>query len=211
MEVVSIKGQARDTFGKGPNKVLRDGGRIPAVLYSKENVVHFSTTHKEIKSLIYTPDFKKAEIEIDGKNHACIIQDIDFHPVTDAIVHVDFLELVDSLPVRTEVPVRFVGTSPGVKEGGILIQTMRKVKIKCLPKDLVEELIVDISDLELGKATRVSNITVPNGVEIMSDAGTPVANVEVPRALKADDEELDEMVVEGDEGAEATEEATEEA
>ncbi len=187
MQVVSVKGQSRTNFGKSANKVLRREGMIPAVLYSKDKVVHFSTTHKEVKSLVYTPDFKKASINVEGSEYTCLLQDITFHPVTDEITHIDFLQLVDAIPVKTEVPVKFEGVSPGVKEGGKLIQTMRKIKIKCLPKDLIGELVIDITDLELGKATRVSNIAVPEGIEILSNAATPVANVEVPRALKSED------------------------
>jgi len=207
MEVVSVNGQSRTVFGKSANKALRKEGMIPGVLYSKGNVVHFSTTHKDLKPIVYTPEFKKAAISVDGTTYNCLLQDIIFHPVTDEIVHIDFVQMVDNMPLRTEVPVKFEGVSPGVKEGGKLIQTMRKVKIKCLPKNLVGELVVDISELELGKSIRVGKIDIPDGVEIMSNPSTPVANVEVPRALKSEEAAEAAAGVEAAEAAEGGEEA----
>jgi len=201
MDIVQINVEARADLGKKAAKAIRKAGKIPAVLYSKKNgVSHFTTTVGDVKSMVYTPDFKLAEISIDGKSRKALLKDIVFHPVTDAIQHIDFLELVEGHPVKAEIPVKFKGVSPGVKSGGKLIRTLRTVKVKTTPEALVDNLFVSIEELELGSAVRVKDIETPEGVEIMVDGAMPVANVEVPRALKSADA--------AEEGAEA---ATDEA
>ncbi len=188
METVNVTIQPRTETGKKANHQIRKDGRIPAVLYGKDSNHIFTTTHKEVKSLIYTANFKLASIEIDGASHNAIVKDIQFHPVTDQIMHIDFVKLIDNHPVKVEVPIRFKGTSPGVKEGGKLIQSMRKVKIKATPENLVDELVADISGVMLGQAIRINELEIGEGIEILSPANTPVASVEVPRALKTEDE-----------------------
>lgn len=206
MEVVSIKAESRSEFGKKANKQLRKEGSIPAVLYGKDGNVAFKTKHNDVKHLIYTPDFKLASIEIDGSTHKAFIKEIQFHPVTDAIQHIDFLKLIDGVKVNVEVPVRFKGVSPGIKAGGKLIQSMRKVKIKAMPDQLVDELIADISEVELGDAIRVRDLVLADGLEVMTEPSIPVASVEVPRVLKTADEDAEAAeTAEGAEGAETTE------
>jgi len=200
MEVIQINVEARESLGKKSSTAVRATGRIPAVIYSKKNgVSHFTTTHGDVKKMVYTPEFKLAEINLNGEVKKAIIKDIDFHPVTDEIVHMDFLELVEGHPVIADIPVNFTGVSPGVKEGGKLIRTLRKVTVKTTPEKLVDNLFVSIEELELGSAVRVRDIETPEGIAIMVDGATPIANVEVPRALKGGDDE--------EEGTEATGEA----
>lgn len=200
METVNVTIQPRTETGKKANHQIRKDGKIPAVLYGKDSNHIFTTTHKDVKALIYTPNFKLASIDIDGASHNAIIKDIQFHPVTDQIMHIDFVKLIDNHPVKVEVPIRFKGTSPGVKEGGKLIQSMRKVKIKATPENLVDELIADISGVMLGQAIRIHELEIGEGIEILSPANTPVASVEVPRALKTE-EEAAEAAGEGGETA----------
>ena len=138
-----------------------------------------------VKNLIYTPDFKIAELTIDGKPYRAILKAAQFHPVSDALLHVDFLRLIEKTPIKVEVPLRFKGVSPGVKVGGKLIQQVRKIKIKTTPEYLVDELKADISSLELGQALRMKEVIVPKGIEILNNMATPVALIEIPRALKA--------------------------
>ena len=183
MNTVSIKAESRDTNVKAAQ--IRNNGQIPCVIYGGDILEHFSTTHNDIKPLIFTPDLKVAEIELGGKKHKCIVKDIQWHPVTDNIEHIDFLALEDGRKIKVEVPVRFKGASPGVKVGGKLLQSMRKVKVKLDPKDLVDELFIDISNLELGAAVRVKDIELNDNIELMVNAQIPVAVVEVPRALKS--------------------------
>jgi len=185
MEIVAIKGQVRSDVGKKSSKAVRKEGLVPCVLYGTKEVIHFTVNPKSVKDLIYTPDFKLAEIDIDGTVYRTILKDTQFHPVSDAIVHLDFLALVEGHKVKIEVPVRFKGVSPGIKLGGKLQQNLRRVKIKSTPEQMVGDLTLDISELELGSAIRVRDIAAIDGIEIMSPAGTPVASVEIPRALKS--------------------------
>ncbi len=204
METVNVTVQSRTETGKKANNAMRKEGRIPAVLYGKDNNFIFSTTHNEVKSLVYTPNFKLAKLDIDGTSHTAIIKDIQFHPVTEQILHIDFVKLIENQPIKVEIPIRFRGKSPGVKEGGQLIQSMRKVIIKATPENLVDELIADISHVQLGSAIRVKELEIGEGIEVLSPENTPVASVNVPRALKTEEEEALE-VAEGEEGAEAAE------
>ena len=211
MNVVAIKAEPRDINVKA--SVVRKDGRIPAVLYGGDEIVHFSTTHNDVKAAIYTPDFKITELEIDGKNYKSIVKDIQFHPVTDDIMHIDFLTIEDGRKVKVEIPVRFKGTSPGVKTGGKLIQSMRKVKVKVDPANLVDELFIDISELQLGSSVRVKDIVLADGMELMVNPAIPVAGVEVPRALKSAEAAAEDAVpgaaAEGEGDAEGGEEAAE--
>jgi large subunit ribosomal protein L25 len=185
MTSVEIQGSIRADFGKKGSKTDRNNGNIPAVMYGGNEVIHFTVTQAAVKHLIYTPDFKIADLEIDGKHYKAILKAVQFEPVTDEILHIDFLRLIDKTPIKVEVPLRFKGVSPGVKVGGKLIQQLRKIKIKTTPEFLVDELKADISKLELGQALRVREVIIPNGVEIINNPATPVALIEIPRALKA--------------------------
>lgn len=185
MQTIKITGKARETVGKKGTKSVRKAGRIPCVIYGGGgDNTYFSTTHNEVKNLIYTPDFKIAEIEVDGNVQRCILKEVQFHPVKENILHIDFLQLQDGRPVKLEVPVRFKGSSPGVKLGGALQQSLRRVKIKTVPEKMVDELLGDISSLELGQAIRVRDLEIPEGIQVENALGIPVATVEVPRALR---------------------------
>ena len=198
MQTIKVAGNARPAVGKKATKAVRNEGRIPCVIYGDAENIHFSTTHKDVKNLIYTPDFKVAEIDVDGTTHRCILKDAQFHPVKETILHLDFLKLEDGKSVLLEVPVRFKGTSPGVKLGGALQQSLRRVKIRTTPENMVDELQGDISGLGLGEAIRVRDLELPEGVVITNAPAIPVATVEVPRALRgknapgAEDEEGEE-------------------
>lgn len=185
MQVVTVSTEPRTETGKKASSALRKEGKIPAVVYSVNGVEAFTTTHKSVKPLVYTPDFKVAELEINGTVKRALIKDIDFHPVTDEIMHMDFIELVDNHPVKASLPVKFRGQSPGVKSGGKLIPNLRTVKVKTTPKNLVDSLYVDISSLELGQSVRVRDIETPEGITLDVDGATPVAIVEIPRALRS--------------------------
>lgn len=185
MEAVTVSGQIRTDLGKKATKAIRNAGQVPAVLYSKDKTIHFATTSKAVKSLIYTPKFKVAEVDVEGKTYRAIVKDIQFDPVSDDIVHLDFLHLVEGHPVKLEVPVRFNGTAPGMRAGGKLLRLMRVIKIKTTPEKMVNELSLDITSLELGQSIRVRDIVPVEGVEIMSPAGAPVGIIEVPRALRS--------------------------
>ncbi len=185
MQVVTISGTPRESLGKKSTKADRAAGLIPCVLYGGDEIYHFTTTAIQVRSLVYTPDFKLADIEMDGKSFKAIVKEVQFHPVTDAILHIDFLRLIDERPVKVQVPVRFFGNSPGLKVGGKLIQNVRRIKIKATPEHLVDELKLDISSLDLGQSIRVRDIEVNDNIEVMMPGGTPVGTIEIPRALRS--------------------------
>lgn len=185
MQTVSLEVKPRKETGKKSTKVVRAEGGIPCVMYGGKEVFHFSTTPKAVKGLVYTPDFKVATVELDGVTHKCVVRDVQFHPVSERIMHMDFLRLVEGTEINVEVPVRFKGDSPGVKIGGKLMQNLRRVKVKTTPENLVDQVMLDISNVELGQAIRVRDIEIPEGVVIMNSPSIPVASVEVPRALRS--------------------------
>ncbi len=185
MEVFTVAGEVRDNLGKKGATDTRRAGRIPCILYGGDSNVAFSTTFKELKDLIYTPDFRLADIQVDGQSYRAIVKEVQFHPLTDEVVHVDFLRLIEKRPVKVEIPIRFKGNSPGVKAGGKLIQLVRRVKIKTTPENLVDEVVLDISELELGQSIRIRDIEVNENIEILNSPGIPVGMIEIPRALRS--------------------------
>lgn len=185
MQTVAIEGKVRSAFGKKASKATRKEGLVPCVAYGKDKVIHFSATPKSFKTLIYTPDFKVAELNIDGETYRAIVKDSQFHPVTDALLHMDFLLLIEGNPIVTDIPVRTVGVAPGVKLGGKLMQSTRRLKIKTTPKNLVDHLTVDISTLDLGKSVRVRDVNVVEGIQVLTSPGIPLVGVEIPRALRS--------------------------
>jgi len=205
MNTIAFSAEKRTGTGKKATKAVRASGQIPCVLYGGDTNIQFATTHKDVKGLIYTPDFNIAEITIDGTPHKCIIKDAQYHPVTESIIHLDFLKLEEGRTVKVEVPVRFKGVSPGVKLGGKMQQTLRRVKIKTTPENIVDSLFADISELSLGDSARVRDLEVPDGIEVMNSPGIPVVSVEVPRALKGGENEEEEGTEEGTEGGEGAE------
>ena len=209
METYPFQVEARDSSVNA--KQIRKSGKIPAVLYGPDINESFTVTHNEVKKLIFTPDFRIGEVEVGGGKHQCIVKDIQWHPVTDEIIHIDFLALKDGTKVKVEIPVKFKGVSPGIKSGGALVQTMRRVKVKLDPKDLIDELFIDISELELGDAVRVRDIELPDNIELMVNDAVPVATVEVPRALRsatAEEEAAEEGATTEESGEAPKEEAS---
>ena len=185
METIAITGQSRTGLGKKPSKDLRNDGRIPCVLYGGQDVVHFSVTLNDVKTLIYTPDFRVANLTVDGATYRCIVKDYQLHPLTSQLTHIDFLSLVEGQKVKLEVPVRTKGVSPGVKLGGKLQIKLRRAKVKTLPEQMVTELFIDITSMDLGHSLRVRDIIVPEGIELLNAPSIPVVTIEIPRALRS--------------------------
>ena len=185
MNTVSIAAEARVETGKTGVKAVRASGLIPSIVYGNSDPKVIAVSLKDVRPLVYTPDFKIAELTMDGKTQKCILKDYQTHPTTEEILHIDFLRLNDDVPVKVDIPVRFKGTSPGVKVGGKLIQQMRKITIKALPKNLKDEIRVDISHLELGGVLRVRDIEADDSIEIFANPANPLATIEIPRALKS--------------------------
>jgi large subunit ribosomal protein L25 len=185
MEVIVINGEPRAELGKKGTKAVRNESSIPCVLYGPGVSEHFSTEITNVRHLIYTPDFKVAEVKLNGQSHRCIVKDVQYHPVSEKIMHIDFLRLTEGHTVKVEVPLRLTGTSVGVKNGGKMQQKMRRVKIKTTPDTLITELLLDVTNLNMGQSLRVRDINPPQNVEIMNAPGTPVATIEIPRALRS--------------------------
>lgn len=210
MESVQVSGQLRTDLGKKASKNIRREGNVPAVLYGIGGPVHFTIKPLSVRDLIYSPEFKLAELEVDGKTYKAIVKDYQFHPVTDNLLHIDFLALQDGHPIKVQVPIVFEGVSPGVRNGGKLQVAVRRAKIKATPENLVDKLVLDISELKLGSAIRIRDIQPREGVEIMNPGGTPVATVEVPRALRSAASAAEKAGASAEAEGESEEEATEE-
>lgn len=185
MKSIAITGNTRNSLGKKSSKLIRREGQVPCVIYGGGENVHFTAERMGFKHLVYTPDFKVAEITVDGNVHKCIVKAIQFHPVTDEIMHIDFLKLIDGTKMKVEIPIRFKGVAPGTKAGGKLTQKLRRVKVKTTPEYLTDELFVDINELQLGFSVKVKDIELKEGMELETSPGIPVASVEVPRALRS--------------------------
>ena len=185
MQSITMVGSQRETVGKAQSKVLLNAAKVSCVLYGGENTIHFSADSLAFKKLVYTPNVYTATIELGGKTYTAILQDIQFDPVTDKILHVDFYQLHKDKEITLEVPIQIVGTAPGVMAGGTLRIVNRKLKVKALPDNLPDFVPVDISWMEMGNRFYVTKIAQEN-YKIMHPDNTVVCQVRVSRAaLKA--------------------------
>ena len=185
MQSITIVGSQRESVGKAASKALRNAGKVPCVLYGGDNTIHFSADSLAFKKLVYTPNVYTATIELEGKTYTAILQDIQFDPVTDKILHVDFYQLHKDREITLAVPIKVVGTAPGVMAGGSLRIVNRKLKVKALPDNLPDFVPVDISWMEMGNRFYVTKIAQEN-YKIMHPDNTVVCQVRVSRAaLKA--------------------------
>ena len=184
MQSITIVGSQRESVGKA-SKALRNAGKVPCVLYGGDNTIHFSADALAFKNLVYTPNVYTATIELGGKTYTAILQDIQFDPVTDKIIHVDFYQLHKDKEITLAVPIQIVGTAPGVIAGGTLRVVNRKLKVKSLPDNLPDFVPIDISWMEMGNRFYVTKIK-QDKYKIMHPDNTVVCQVRVSRAaLKA--------------------------
>ncbi|EMY3483835.1 50S ribosomal protein L25/general stress protein Ctc [Flavobacterium psychrophilum] len=182
MKSITIKGSERESVGKVATKALRNAGAVPCVLYGGDQPVHFSADERAFKSLVYTPNAHTVVIEVEGgKSYNAVMQDIQVHPVTDKILHLDFYQLFENKEVTMEVPVRIIGTSPGVLLGGVLRLNSRKLKVKALPANLPDFLDADISPLEMGNKIYVTALA-NEKYKILHPENTVVCQVRISRA-----------------------------
>ena len=208
MKSITIKGSKRESVGKVSTKALRNAGMVPCVLYGGDKPVHFAANELAFKNLVYTPSVYTASIELEtGEKLAAILQDIQFHPVTDRILHVDFYQIFDDKEVTMDIPVQLEGNSPGVLNGGNLRFPNRKLRVKALPANLPDFITANISDLKIGSKLFVTEL-MNDAYSIMHPENTVVVQVRTARAAIVDEVVEDEEGEEGEEGAEATAEAT---
>ncbi len=181
MKSITIKGSERESVGKVATKVIRNAGAVPCVIYGGNQTVHFSAEEKAFKTLVYTPNAHTVAIELGGKTFNAILQEIQVHPVSDKILHIDFYQISDDKEITMEIPVRVVGTSPGVLLGGVLRLNNRKLKVKAFPKNLPDFLDADITPLEMGNKLYVTGLPQEN-YKIMHPENTVVCQVRISRA-----------------------------
>ena len=159
---------------------------MPAVIYGGAKEINFSAPASAFKNVVYTPDFMLTEINVDGNTYKCVLKDLQFDKVTDRLIHVDFLELVESKKVIVNIPLKFTGVPAGVKEGGKLTVKIKSLKVKTLPEHLTENIEMDLTELKLNENVRVQDVKAPN-MEILNSPRIPVASVTMTRQLKQEE------------------------
>lgn len=207
MKSLTIKGSKRESVGKSASKALRDAGKVPCVLYGgNEGVIHFSALEKDFTHLVYTPDVHTVKLNLGGKTVNAVLQDIQFHPVTDAILHMDFFQFDDEHPIKMTLPVHATGVAAGVKQGGVLQFIRRRLEVEGLVDKLPDYIEVDVSSLKMGDNLTIEAL-LNDDYQFVEDKERIVCHVMVPRNLEALEPDLEEEEVptEGDEKA-ATEE-----
>ena len=203
MKSITINGSKREIVGKSSTKALRNAGKVPCVVYGGDNPIHFSADELSFSKLVYTPDAHTVVIELeDGNKINAIIQDIQFHPVNEKILHIDFFQVFDDKEVKMIIPVKFEGNSPGVRlQGGILSKNKRKLFVKALPKNLPDFIKADVSTLNLNDKITIEDLQDENYSFIHPD-NMVVCQVKMSRASMSLETETDEEEVEeGEEGS----------
>ncbi len=186
MKSITIEGQLRTESGKKATRLLRSQKLVPGVIYGGKTEINFSAPATALKSIVYTSEFMLAKVIIEGNTYNCILKDLQFDKVSDLLIHVDFLELVEDKKVIATLPLKYVGTPEGVKAGGKLVTKMKSIKIKTYPKYLKEFIEVDISNLPLNENIRVENIPAAN-MEVLNSPRIPIASVTMTRQLKQEE------------------------
>ena len=206
MKQVSLSGSLRENVGKKDTKALRKAGSVPCVIYGGESQMHFSVKSVDLNKLIYTPDVYQIELDFDGKKVLAIAKEYQFHPVSDKVIHADFIELVATQEVKVNLPVRLSGNALGVRNGGRLMSVYRTLSLKGLPSAFPEAVEIDITELRIGEKIRISEVQIP-GLTILAPANAVICGIKTARGAMDEDEEGEE----GEEGAEGTEGAEGEA
>jgi len=206
MQSITIKGSKRESVGKKASKALRNAEMVPCVLYGGESPVHFMAEEKSFKPLVYTPNAHTVVIELEeGDRYEAVLQDIQFHPVNDKILHVDFYQLFEDRAVTMDIPVKLAGSAPGVMNGGRLMFRNRKLTVKALPANLPDVINVDISKLRIGGTISVGDV-LSEDYTFMHPDNTSIVQVKTSRNVVAEEEETEET-----EESAATEESSEAA
>ena len=200
METIEIIGYKRANLGKKNSNKLREEGNVPCVVYGGDEQIHFHAPMILFRELVYTPGANFVKLNIEGIEKDVILQDIQFHPVSEVILHADFLELQDNKKVKMDIPVKIIGDSPGVRQGGKILIRIRKLSVMAYPKNMPEFVEVDISELQLGKSIKVEDI-LKEQYEILNSPLVSIVSVNIPR-VKIEIEEDEEEGEEGEEGAE---------
>ena len=224
MKTIKIEGKLREDLGKAATKQLRREKMVPCVLYGGDgDNIHFYAHYSAFNELVHSPSFVTATITIDGKKYEAIVKEEQYHPISDALMHIDFRQLTPGKPVVTEIPIKTEGRSVGVLDGGKLLTKVRKLKVRATPEHLREYITVDVTKLDINKSIKVGELNeLLKGMDILTPDSVPVATVVTPRALKSaamkaakeagllpEDEAAEGAAPAGDEGGESGEEAAE--
>lgn len=209
MKVIALKGDVREGLGKSATKKVRKEGKVPCVIYGKNENVNFSVYQADFKHLVYTPNTYLVQVSVGGNVKLAKVQELQFHPVSEDIIHADFYEVDDKSPLSISVPVKIVGNSPGVMAGGKLQLKIKKLSVSGLIADLPEFIEVNIDELEIGKSVKVKDIQVEN-LQLLDSENNSIVSCVVTRAARsaADGESEEEDATPEEE--EATEEKAEE-
>ena len=191
MKSVEIQGTLRTDTGSKYAQAERKAGNVPCVIYGGEAPFHFSAPALAFKSLVYTPEAKTATITVDGKTVEAVIQDMQFHPVTDALMHIDFIQLIEGRAATMNIPVVLNGQARGVLNGGKLKMILRTLSVRALPNEMPDNIQLDITDLSIGKSIRVSDV-VPSGFEILNSDTAVIVTVNKARGAMEDEDEDEE-------------------
>ena len=202
MEKVVLKAGVRKTNIRSERNELRKSGMVPGVYYSKhDKPVSISIAENLINPLVFTSETHLISLQLDaGQEHDCIIKDVQFDPVTDRVIHFDLLGLTSGETFQLEVPIQFIGTPVGIKEGGVLHQFLHKLEVECLPKDIPQHLEVNIQDLAIGDSIHIKDVKFEN-IEILNDEDTVIVSVTHPK-VEAEPVAVEEEAIEGEESAE---------
>jgi large subunit ribosomal protein L25 len=184
MKSLEINGKLREATGKKDSKKLREQELVPCVLYGGETNVHFYASFSEFRPLIYTPDVFVINLNIEGKAYSSVLQDAQWHPVEEQMIHADFLQIDENKPVKVELPVEIVGTAKGIKVGGKLKVNLRKLKVRGLVRDLPDSIAVDVTELDLGHSIKVGDLNI-EGVHFLAVKSNVIATVTITRAARA--------------------------
>lgn len=183
MKTFDLTGTARANFGKKAAKSIRAEKKVPCVLYGGENNVNFVVETSDLRKLIYTPEVYLVNLTIDGKTVKAIVKEMQFHPLTEDVLHMDFLEVLENKPVAVEIPVQLTGLAEGVKAGGKLSLEMRKLRVKGMYNEIPERIVIDVTNVALGKKIQVADVAVDN-LQILNAKNAVVAQVKLTRAAR---------------------------
>jgi large subunit ribosomal protein L25 len=185
MKTFQLEGSIRELVGKKATKAVRKNESVPCVLYGGVENIHFEAKASSVRKLIYTPEIFLVELNVGGKAYKSIMKDLQFHPVTDKVLHIDFIEVSEKKPIMMKVPIKLEGLAEGVKSGGKLMQEMRTLKVKATYDKIPESLTINVTKIQLGKSIQVGALSFP-GLEILSPVMNVVATVKLTRAAKGD-------------------------
>jgi large subunit ribosomal protein L25 len=186
MKTITIEGQLRTEHGKSATRQLRSQELVPGVIYGGAQEINFAAPAKALRPLVYTPSFQLAEVTVDGKTYRCILKDLQFDKISDELIHIDLLELVEDKKIIASIPLTFVGVAAGVRAGGRLVTKMKTLKVKTYPKYLKEQIEVSVEHMNVGDNIRVEDVKTEN-YEILNSPRIPVASVVTTRALRQEE------------------------